>query len=204
MYSAIALSSLLFVCAGLTSIVLDGERLTALASIAYGVVDFVWHECQHGSTVSTCRFHHVYYIGLLEKLDSFFQHTLIVYALTSILFSTHFFMVLSRSLITWSSFFLILSHRVNAEQADLVTSGMYIGLWITSHILNEHPQRRIEWTALLFLSFAIGYVLLQVTRIVRDDTWNTALICISHVSFAFGVICAAMCLRVVKDVKKTK
>lgn len=202
MYSAVALSSLLFIVAGIASIGLGGETLAALSSVAYGVVDFLWHECAHGNTATMCHFHKIYYIGLLEKLDSFCQHTLIVYALTSILFSTHFFVMIARSLITWTSFLLILSHSVNNEQADLVTTGMYLGLWIVAHILNEHPERRPEWTAFLFISFALGYALIQVTQIVQDETWNTVLICVSHASFAFGVLCAALCLRVVKHVKK--
>ena len=202
MYSSVALSSLLFLVAGVYSIFIGGELLTALASIAYGIVDFAWHECAHGNTTALCFFHNIYYMGLLKKLDSFFQHTLIVYTLTSILFSTHFFVTVSRSLITWTSFFLILSHSVNSEQADLVTSGMYLGLWLVSHILHEHPQRREEWTALLFVSFALGYTLLQLTQIIRNDTWIAVLISISHVFFAFGVVCAAKCLQVVKHVKQ--
>ena len=204
MYTVVALSSFLFVFAGILSVVLGGELLTALSAVSYGLIDFLWHQCDYGGAETRCHFSKIYYMGLLGKLDSFFQHTLIVYTLTSILFSTKIFLMLSRSLITWTSFFLILSHKINGEQADLITTGMYLGLWIVSHILHQHPPRRLEWTALLFVSFALGYFMLQVTRIVRDETVQGICICVAHVSFSFGVVCAALCLRVTKTVKKKK
>lgn len=203
MLPLVAFSSFLFIIAGVVSFLIGGEFFTSLSAVVYGIIDILWHECAHGNTSQHCQATVLYDMGLLSVMDSFLQHTIIVYALTSILFSSMILRTLSRWLLTSAAFFAMFDWHVNEQQADLLTSGMYLGLWLIAYILREHPPRNLKWTALLFVSYALGYVLTQSQHIITDTYWRDIALSIAHLSFAFGIVCAACALRFVKIVKKS-
>jgi hypothetical protein len=195
MLPAESVTGLFFTVAGVLA-AFWGQVWLGVTAVLYGFVDCFTHECMHAAHAHACRAGILYDVGLLQFLDKYLQRLVALYSLTSFMFRDGLARALARALMTLTTFWLASSDTLSGTDADLISVGIYVGLWVASKALHQQPERRLRWVYASIVTSSFGFM----TQHALEDLHMTArltraAVCASHVFFSLDIVFVALALR---------
>jgi hypothetical protein len=188
-----ALTVLLFVFNGFLATFL-GQWWLGMASIAYGTVDALLDECEHGSLAHECAAGLFYDAGLLQFFDTYLQRLLALSSLVAFLFKHGLVRAFARSVLSTLAFVVTSSDRISTNEGDLIGIGTYLALLGISRVTGQQPERQMQWVAASLAVYLMGFGFQQLA-VHSTGTPHRVGVCFAHVFFAMDVLFVSLALQ---------
>jgi hypothetical protein len=169
------------------------------ATVAYGFVDALWHECDNAGIGGRCVAGILYDYGFLSFIDLYLQRIVSLLSLTAFIFRPGLARLVARTLLSTVALFVSMNRSISMFENDCVMAGTYVALWIFGYVLRSAPKFRkyYAWASVIIFLFAVAarYIQDQFYK-ANDSTEALMLTSTAHLLYATDIVLVALALHI--------